>query len=91
MIAETIAITQARVGLGPVRTLRDEILPALTITWVDADLQRAALDATLGGSRAVSLVDHTSFIVMHRLSLRRAFAFDEHFAQEGFELEGTSP
>ncbi|MDQ3091203.1 MAG: PIN domain-containing protein [Actinomycetota bacterium] len=91
VVVETVALLQARTGLGPVRRLRDEILPALTVTWVDADLHRTALDATLAGTRNVSLVDHTSFALMRRRNIRRAFAFDEHFAQAGFELEGTSP
>lgn len=91
VLVETVALAQARGGLEPVRRLRDEIFPLLTITWVDASLHRVALDATLAGSREVSLVDHTSFELMRRRGVRRAFAFDEHFAREGFELEGASP
>lgn len=91
VVVETVALLQARIGLGPVRRLRDEVLPALTVTWVDADLHRTALDATLAGTRNVSLVDHTSFELMRRRHIRRAFAFDEHFAREGFELEEPSP
>jgi len=34
----------------------------------------------------VSFVDRVSFEVMRRRALRRAFAFDEHFAEHGFEL-----
>lgn len=35
--------------------------------------------------RKLSLVDCASFECMRRFRLRRAFAFDEHFAKEGFE------
>jgi len=91
VIVETVALLQARLGLEPVRRLRDEVLPALTITWVDAELQRSALDATLHGSRDVSLVDHTSFEVMRRRDIRRVFTFDDHFVREGFDIEGVSP
>jgi predicted nucleic acid-binding protein len=91
VLVETVALAQARGGLEPVRRLRDEIFPVLTITWVDADLHGAALDATLRGSRDVSLVDHTSFELMRRRNIRRAFAFDDHFAREGFELEAPTP
>ncbi len=90
MLVETIALLQARLGLEPVRRLRDEVAPLLTITWVDADLHRTALDATLAGTRNVSLVDHTSFELMRRRNITRAFAFDDHFAQAGFELEAPS-
>lgn len=65
-------------------------MPAITVTWVDADLHRVALEATLAGTRGVSLVDHTSFVLMRWRNLRRAFAFDDHFAQEGFELEAPA-
>ncbi len=91
VLVETTALVQRRAGLEVVATLRDALMPALTVTWVDADLHRAALEATLAGSRRVSLVDHTSFEVMRRRNLRRAFAFDDHFAWEGFVLEGASP
>lgn len=33
-----------------------------------------------------SLVDCTSFVVMKRLGLSRAFAFDAHFVERGYEL-----
>lgn len=33
-----------------------------------------------------SFVDATSFVVMRALKLRRAFTFDRHFAQAGFEM-----
>jgi predicted nucleic acid-binding protein len=90
VLVETTALVQRRFGLATVGTLRDAFMPAITVTWVDADLHRAALEATLGGSRDVSLVDHTSFELMRRRNISRAFAFDDHFAREGFELEEAS-
>jgi uncharacterized protein len=37
-----------------------------------------------------SYVDATSFAVMHRLHLSRAFAFDHHFTVAGFSVTGPS-
>ena len=37
-------------------------------------------------SARVSLVDHASFALMRSLGIGRAFAFDDDFAHEGFEL-----
>lgn len=91
VLVETTALVQKRSGLAAVAKLRDAFMPAITVTWVDADLHRVALEATLSGSRRVSLVDHTSFVLMRRRHIRRAFAFDDHFAREGFELEAPSP
>jgi len=36
--------------------------------------------------KTFSYTDATSFAVMERLRIRRAFAFDRHFKQYGFEL-----
>ena len=45
---------------------------------------REALPAA--GRRSVSLVDWTSFLVMRRHGVRRAFTIDPGFAIEGFEV-----
>lgn len=37
-------------------------------------------------AKEYSYTDATSFAVMERLGIRRAFAFDRHFLQYGFEL-----
>jgi len=38
--------------------------------------------------RRLSVVDATSFVLMQRLRIRHAFAFDQHFAQAGFVVHG---
>jgi len=87
VVVETVALTQRRLGLRAVTVLRDAILGVVGQTWVDRDLHREALAATLAaGRRDVSFVDRVSFEVMRHRALRRAFAFDEHFAEQGFEL-----
>ncbi|MDP2857839.1 MAG: VapC toxin family PIN domain ribonuclease, partial [Bacillota bacterium] len=37
------------------------------------------------GRRNLSLVDCVSFDVMRRLGMEKAFAFDAHFAEQGFQ------
>ena len=37
-------------------------------------------------SRAVSLVDWTSFVVMREQGIDRAFAFDADFTHQGFSM-----
>jgi predicted nucleic acid-binding protein len=37
--------------------------------------------------RHLTLVDCASFESMRRLTVRRAFAFDRHFEEQGFECE----
>jgi predicted nucleic acid-binding protein len=54
---------------------------------VDEDRHREAREALLAaGRRTVSLVDWTSFLVMRRHGVRRAFTFDPDFGAEGFDV-----
>ncbi len=86
---ETIALLQRRVGLDAVRAFVDDVIPALTVEWVGEALHRAATAAWLAArQRDVSLVDWTSFTQMRRRGISTAFAYDRHFAEQGFELVG---
>lgn len=40
----------------------------------------------VAGRRDLSLVDCSSFVTMRRLGIKKAFALDEHFREQGFEL-----
>ena len=87
VVLETIALVQARLGIEAVRVLATDILPLLRIEWVDANLHGDALAALLtAGRRHLSLVDCVSFETMRRLQIRRAFTFDDHFAEQGFQV-----
>jgi predicted nucleic acid-binding protein len=85
-ILETISLLQRRFGLEVVKFFLDNIAPALHIVWVDESQHEAALSAVLAANRReLSLVDCISFETMRRLGIRRAFAFDPHFTELGFE------
>ena len=72
--------------MDAVRALDRDILPILETLWVDEDLHRAAVTALLTASRRrLSLVDCASFEAMRRHDVSRAFSFDRHFAEQGFE------
>jgi predicted nucleic acid-binding protein len=87
VLVEATALAQRRLGIGAVRRLTDDLLPLLEVLWVDVDLHAEAREALLAaGRRNVSLVDWTSFLVMRRHGVRRAFTFDVDFAAEGFEV-----
>ena len=56
-------------------------------TWVDQPTHEAGVAAVLAaGRRKLSLVDCVSFEIMRRGGIRRAFSFDPHFREAGFEL-----
>jgi uncharacterized protein len=89
VLVEAYALIQRRVGPGAVHALRRGFAPLLEVVWVDASTHESALDELDRlGDAAVSLVDAASFVVMRERSIHRAFAFDTHFKEGGFELVG---
>jgi predicted nucleic acid-binding protein len=87
VVVETTALVQRRLGLGALRRFVDDLLPLVEVAWIDGALHVEAREALLAaGRRNVSLVDWTSFLVMRRHGVRRAFTFDPDFGAEGFEV-----
>jgi predicted nucleic acid-binding protein len=85
VVVETIALLQHRAGLSVVRPFLDEFFPALHVHWIEEAQHAAAVAELLATDRRqVSLVDCTSFLVLRRLASASAFAFDPHFAEQGF-------
>ncbi len=60
-----------------------EIIPCTT-----SDLDEAWSYFGRRDLHKLSAVDATSFVIMKRQGIRRAFAFDHHFATVGFHLVG---
>ncbi|MGI6662765.1 MAG: type II toxin-antitoxin system VapC family toxin [Bacillota bacterium] len=87
VLLETYALVQHRLGIEAVRVLHDEILPVITVDWVDETIHKEAAAALLiAGRKDLSLVDCSSFVTMRRLGLRRAFALDHRFREQGFGI-----
>ena len=87
VVVETISIVRRRLGAEATARLIDEFLPALRIVDIDAELRARAMAgfrAAVGSD--ISLVDRTSFELMARLNIRRAFALDTGFESAGFVL-----
>ena len=85
VLQETVALLQARIGVPAVRTFQQMAVPALEIVWISESLYQRAMAALLAAAkRGVSLTDWTSFEVMRERGIERAFAFDRHFAEQGF-------
>ena len=87
VVIETTALVQNRLGVVAIRTFQEDVLPVVRVEWVDEPAHQAGVTALLtAGRRDLSLVDCVSFDLMRHLGIRRAFAFDRHFAEQGFEL-----
>ncbi len=86
VLVETFALVQHRLGVEAVRVFQEDIVPLLDIRWLDAASHAAAISALLAaGRKKLSLVDCSSFDVMRRGGLKRAFTLDRHFREQGFE------
>lgn len=86
-ILESHALIQNRYGMGAIRDFETAIRPLLTVHWVDPQTHRSAVQLLLAADRrSLSLVDCTSFVVMGQVGIETAFAFDRHFAEQGFRL-----
>ena len=87
VVVETCALIGRRLPWAASERLIGGLLPVLDVRSVDADLYGAAMAAYRRSESArVSLVDQVSFALMRSLGIRRAFAHDDDFAREGFEL-----
>lgn len=84
---EMLALLQRRIGLDAVEAWRAELQPLLEIVWIDSAFHDRALQRLLDlGDRRVSLTDCASFVCMEDHAIKDAFAFDAHFAAQGFRL-----
>jgi len=92
VLVEVFALVQHRLGIAAVRTLEEDIVPMLDVQWMTETGHQAGLAALLtAAGRRLSLVDCVSFETMRDMGIRVAFAFDRHFADQGFALlEGSS-
>ena len=85
VVVETCSLLHRRSGMGTVRTFLSDIVPVVAIEWVDVALHSGAVSAFLGSARrGPSIVDCVSFDAMRRLGISTSFAFDSHFAEQGF-------
>jgi uncharacterized protein len=87
VLVETYALLTRRIGLAAVAAFRNHLAPLLSIVWVDDELHERGVDWLLErGSRAISLVDAVSFLVIREQQIDDVFAYDRHFADEGFNV-----
>jgi predicted nucleic acid-binding protein len=85
VIVESFALIQNRLGLEAVRGFQDDIFPLINIEWVSPEIHKSGVSAFLVASRRkLSLVDCVSFEIMRTLGIKKVFAFDPHFAEQGY-------
>lgn len=86
VIAESCALIQRRLGMKVASAFRSNLLPIVAIHWVDESIHDDGFNYFLTCSKGgPSFVDCVSFAVMRQTGIRTAFAFDRHFADQGFK------
>lgn len=87
VLVEALALIQHRLGMQAVRTFQDDLVPVLEVKWLTQESHEAGVAAFLtSASRRLSLVDCTSFETMRSMGIQAAFAYDQHFSEQGFTL-----
>ena len=85
VIIETFALIQNRLGLEAVKTFEEDVVPMVQIAWVKQSLHQAGVAALLiANRRKLSLVDCISFETTRHFGVKKVFAFDQHFSEQGF-------
>ena len=91
VVLETVTLLQSRIGVAAVRIFYRDLLPLLKVAWIDEDLLHRAMSALLASSRRrISITDWSSITLMRERGIVHAFAFDDDFARQGFELVSAS-
>ena len=87
ILVESFALTQSRLGIGAGRLLQEDIVPVISVHFVDREVHRTSISAVLSaGRRNLSVVDCVSFEIMRTLGIKAAFTFDSHFKKQGFTV-----
>ncbi len=87
LLLESIALIQRRHGMEILHQFHFSMVPWLKIEWTDIEKHTHAIEMLFAANRRhLSLVDISAFATMRRLGIRKAFTFDQHFAEEGFDL-----
>jgi len=86
ILVETFALIQHHIGMEAVRAFQEDIVPLITIEWVNEPIHQTGVMSMLAADKKrLSLTDCISFNMMRRLGIKSAFAFDRHFKEQGFE------
>ncbi|MXZ19286.1 MAG: PIN domain-containing protein [Caldilineaceae bacterium SB0665_bin_25] len=85
VVVEAIALVQRRLGLAAVRRLLQDLIPWLSIEWVQPEIHEVAISVLLAANRrGLSIVDCVSFEVARRKRVSAIFAYDRDFVEHGF-------
>jgi len=84
VVVESCSLLTNRLGMSAVTDFVQSLLPVTTVLWIDESIHSAAMVAMLTtGISGPSLVDCSSFALMHARNIRYSFTYDKHFTIRG--------
>jgi predicted nucleic acid-binding protein len=85
VLVETCALVQNRLGMAATKLFQEDIVPVLSVEWIDKSVHHAAMGLMLAAKRKkLSLVDCVSFEIMRLSGVTTVFTLDKHFKEQGF-------
>ncbi len=90
ILLEATALIQRRYGMSVVQSFQKRMVPIFEIEWINEENHMQAMEILISTNRRhLSLVDISAFATMRRLGIKQVFTFDNHFAEQGFDLLPT--
>ena len=87
VLVECFSLLQHRLGIEAVRQLELKIVPLLQIDWISEKQHAGSVNLVFSANRRqLSLVDSSGFETMRSLKIEKAFTFDDHFREQGFDV-----
>lgn len=85
VMLETLTLIQRRLGIEALRAFTSVIQPHIDVFYIDLPTHERVLHTVLTvGRRQLSFADCASFDTMRTLQTTACFAYDPHFAEQGF-------
>ena len=86
VVAESCALIQKRLGMKIAGMYRSGLLAVVSVRWVTQAVHEDGFNCFLAcGRNGPSFTDSVSFSLMRDQRIDTAFAFDKHFADQGFK------
>ena len=87
VLVETIALLQNRLNLAASRDFIEQIIPLYSTVWINEQIHTNGIKRFINEKKKkLSFVDCTSFEIMEMYDIKKAFTFDKHFKERGFEV-----
>lgn len=87
IVSESLNLIQYRLGFKAASIWHKDIVGVLDVHWVDQATHQRAYDLWMSlGRHQYSLIDCTSYVIMHQNQIEKAFCFKRSYTDQGFKL-----